>query len=229
MGNTLPTQTTERGQYCYCGQNIQISGYCLCEEKQLHRIVILPSLDSGYARYDSYDTLLQCSFIGPPKAGKTLLSSTLTHGDINRRNDSYTSTYDITRCSLIIQYLNEKIKLQCVDFMSDTRLRSKYWSCRSALTLLFCDLNNPDEVIEWLNCTYKYQIFDEDDKVFLVCDTSLSANNNNIKQLQTDIMIKCPLVNIIDSFIFDYCKQQEFIDTLEKMFKHISHTKLHNH
>jgi len=226
MGNLLPTQTKEKQHHCCSEQRAQFIEKCLCEEKQPHQITILPSLDSGYAKYDR---LLKCSFIGPPKTGKTLLSSTLGKGDIDRRRYNYMPTSDINFCTLTVQHLNEKIKLQCWDLMGDKsfKVRSRSYLRGSGFILLFCDLNLPHEVIDWLHDTNMDQTLDKDDKIFLICDTPLSTNNGNIKQLQADIMTKYPSINIIDSFVFDYCKQQEFIDVLDTMFKNI-HVKVSN-
>ena len=197
------------------------------EETQTCQVVIKPDIKDNnyYVRNGNYDALIKCVFLGPPKTGKTLLLSTLQDGDIDVCSNKYRTTIGADFSIVIAKYKSRNVKLQCWDSMGDKRFQSITVSyLRGAkIVFLFCDLNHPKDMIKWLNGVHKHVEFGA--KIFLICNEQLTVDKNsnsdsNIRQLQYDIMNQYQTLTIDDSFIFDYCKQQELCNVLGKVFQH---------
>jgi len=183
-----------------------------------------------YTSNYKYDVIFKCAFIGPSKTGKSLLSSVIGHGDITITNHVFSSTIGVDFNSIIIKYMNRGIKLHCWDTAGDKRFATAVCSYlrNTQFVLLFCDLTNPHDTLAWLVNNKIPNNISYNTKIFLVCDSWLvpkdcdDGGNSIIKQLQADITGTHSSINIIDTLIFDFRKQQEFATNLNTVFGNLN-------
>jgi len=204
------------------------------EERGRHEITVVPK---SY-KHEQYNAIVKCVFLGGSKTGKTLLLTTISHGNnlinnnnktISKRNSYYNPTFGVDFRCIDLKHVDTNIKFQCWDVPGEKEYQVASidtYLYGSDIILLFCDVNVPHEIINWLNRMEISKYINKQNKVFLICDGKTSLVNydehvNIIKQLQDDIMTTYPSITISDSYIFDFTKLTQFTEVLDCMFKHV--------